>query len=113
MSKNCITCGANKRTGPDLKCDSCRAGIKRERINIGKRSPAYIAGMDLFQQHPAYPLSMIAIVIVQQAVGKRRGLVGTMPCPSCGTGIVHFSVANINGHIWGMCTSKNCLRWMQ
>ena len=37
---------------------------------------------------------------------------GIINCPKC-TGPLHFSIAKINGHIWGRCETEGCLQWMQ
>jgi hypothetical protein len=38
---------------------------------------------------------------------------GEVKCPICPDGIIKYSVADLNGHIWGCCRTKNCVRWMQ
>lgn len=37
---------------------------------------------------------------------------GSIPCPACGSGSLHFSTAS-NGHIHAGCTSEGCVRWME
>jgi hypothetical protein len=44
---------------------------------------------------------------------KGKGGDGTLPCPICKTGTLHYSVAAYNGHLWGTCTTKDCVRWME
>lgn len=44
---------------------------------------------------------------------KGHGGSGTMPCPHCKTGTLHFRVASINGHVHGQCETEGCLRWME
>lgn len=44
---------------------------------------------------------------------KGRGGTGTIKCPVCTTGTLGFSVASYNGHIWGKCSTDNCVGWMQ
>ncbi len=36
---------------------------------------------------------------------------GTITCPICKEPL-HYSRRN-NGHVWGKCTTENCLNWMQ
>ena len=43
---------------------------------------------------------------------KGNGGSGILVCPKCG-GTLHFRVAGCNGHIHGMCETKDCLRWME
>lgn len=49
------------------------------------------------------------------AKGLKRGNGGRgqIPCPCCNGGTLHYSVANYNGHMWGSCSNKECVRWMQ
>lgn len=44
--------------------------------------------------------------------GKGRGGIGEVECPIC-NGRLRYSVAAINGHMWGACSSNGCARWMQ
>lgn len=37
---------------------------------------------------------------------------GTIKCPLC-QGKLRFTVAKINGHVWGKCETDGCLSWMQ
>lgn len=43
---------------------------------------------------------------------KGNGGTGTTECPVC-KGVLRFSVASYNGHMWGQCDTKDCLSWMQ
>lgn len=47
--------------------------------------------------------------------GLKRGSGGNgeLPCPACKTGTIRYSVASLNGHIWGACSTKDCVRWME
>ena len=36
---------------------------------------------------------------------------GKIPCPACGNHL-SFSIAKLNGHIWGKCDTEGCLNWM-
>jgi hypothetical protein len=50
-----------------------------------------------------------------EAKGYKKGNGGkdSLPCPVCKTGTLHYSVASYNGHLWGQCTTKDCVSWMQ
>ncbi len=62
-------------------------------------------------------LRMAVPAVVEDA--KRKGLkkgnggTGEVDCPVCQTGRLCYSVASMNGHIWGTCTTPGCVRWMQ
>jgi hypothetical protein len=47
--------------------------------------------------------------------GLKRGNGGTgsVKCPACEMGIIKYSVASLNGHIWGACSTKGCVQWME
>ena len=42
-----------------------------------------------------------------------NGGTGSLICPSCGTGTINYSVASVNGHIWGRCSTSGCAAWME
>jgi hypothetical protein len=50
-----------------------------------------------------------------KAKGLKKGKGGkdSLPCPACGTGVLHYSVSGYNGHLWGQCETKDCVSWMQ
>ena len=33
-------------------------------------------------------------------------------CPACG-GSLYLSHASLNGHVWGKCSTPNCVAWME
>lgn len=48
-----------------------------------------------------------------RGLGKGHGGTGDLPCPTGCGGILHYSVAAYNGHIWANCSTPNCVRWME
>ena len=44
--------------------------------------------------------------------GIGKGGEGRIPCPVCSTGTLRYSVAALNGHMWGQCSTTNCVSWM-
>ena len=46
-------------------------------------------------------------------LGVGRGGNGKLKCPICKTGKIRYSVASVNGHIWGSCTTEGCVRWIE
>lgn len=44
---------------------------------------------------------------------KGNGGQSELPCPSGCGGTLRYSVASVNGHIWGSCTTKGCVSWME
>lgn len=43
---------------------------------------------------------------------KGKGGNATIVCPIC-KGNLAYSVASINGHLWGTCQTEGCVQWMQ
>ena len=43
---------------------------------------------------------------------KGNGGYGEIDCPIC-KGRLRYSVASVNGHLWGACSNPDCVRWMQ
>lgn len=50
---------------------------------------------------------------IKEKHGSKRGLQDSMPCPVCKTGTLRYSIAGINGHVHGHCSTENCVSWMQ
>lgn len=44
---------------------------------------------------------------------KGNGGGGFVSCPVCKSGTLHYTVAGYNGHMWGRCSTKDCVSWMQ
>jgi hypothetical protein len=44
---------------------------------------------------------------------NRVSATGKVPCAGCGNGEIHLSMAALNGHVWGRCTTKGCVSWME
>lgn len=40
------------------------------------------------------------------------GVSGVLECPCC-AGELSYSIAASNGHIWGSCSTEECVRWME
>jgi len=49
----------------------------------------------------------------KKGLKRGNGGVGSIPCPVCTTGTLSYSVASVNGHMWGKCNTKNCISWME
>lgn len=45
-------------------------------------------------------------------ISDLKGTVGQIKCPACG-GILRWSRAPTNKHVWGKCRTVNCLTWLQ
>lgn len=43
---------------------------------------------------------------------KGHGGEGEILCPLCGSKL-YYTVASLNGHMWGHCTTKGCVSWME
>lgn len=49
----------------------------------------------------------------KRGLKKGQGGKGSLPCPVCKTGTLHYSVASYNGYLWGQCSTSGCVSWMQ
>lgn len=56
---------------------------------------------------------VVARDAIVKAEGKKRGVSGSVPCPICATGSLHYSIASLNGHIHGQCSTDGCVSWME
>jgi hypothetical protein len=59
--------------------------------------------------------AMLAAKEHAKAQGFKQGNGGTgeMPCPTNCGGTLRYSVANVNGHMHAVCSTKDCVRWME
>jgi hypothetical protein len=59
--------------------------------------------------------AMKAVAVDAKAKGFKRGNggAGSVKCPVCESGTLAYSVASYNGHIWGKCSTEDCVSWMQ
>ena len=44
--------------------------------------------------------------------GGKREVAGSLPCPACEVGELHYGIAD-NGHVSGRCTTDNCVAWRE
>lgn len=42
----------------------------------------------------------------------KKDIRSKIPCPRCKSDL-HFSITAYNGHIWGKCSTKDCIRWVE
>lgn len=49
----------------------------------------------------------------EHGLKRGRGGAGSITCPCCTTGTLRYTVAGLNGHLWGACSTTDCVRWMQ
>lgn len=54
-----------------------------------------------------------ALAAIQEHAAGQRGIANVIPCPACGTGQLHYSVARSNGHIHARCSTPGCVTFMQ
>lgn len=38
---------------------------------------------------------------------------GSVQCPECLTGTLHYTISNYNGHIHAQCTTEGCASWIE
>lgn len=67
------------------------------------------------EAHGTFMKALDAVMadVKAKELGQGKGGSGSVPCPVCGTGQILYSVASCNGHVWGHCTTKGCVTWMQ
>jgi len=56
--------------------------------------------------------TMVARAAIVEATNGEVGVEGDIECPYC-CGKLRYSVASLNGHIWGQCSTEGCVRWME
>lgn len=48
-----------------------------------------------------------------KGLGVKHGGRSTMACPTGCGGMLHYTVASVNGHMHAMCSTPDCVRWME
>ena len=43
---------------------------------------------------------------------KGANAAGSVECPMCG-GVLRYTIAGCNGHVWAACETADCIRWME
>ena len=56
-------------------------------------------------------LEALVIIEEQRKLDPECKWSGTIKCPACKCNL-NYSVAQINDHVWGKCSTKDCLSWM-
>ena len=46
-------------------------------------------------------------------LGRGNGGRGNLKCPVCTDGILHYTVAWLNGHMHAKCSTAGCVAWME
>lgn len=84
-----------------------------EEIRAGVPSP------DEVESDEARMMDVLTAMAATQADAKAMGYGigkggrGKFLCPVCKRGQLRYSVAGVNGHIWGKCSTDGCVAWMQ
>lgn len=60
----------------------------------------------------AFARVSIALKVIREATKRKRGVRGTIPCPSCSKPL-HYSVAASNGHVHAKCETPDCTVFLQ
>lgn len=54
----------------------------------------------------------LGLKAIREATGRKRGVSGSIPCPTCSKPL-HYSVAASNGHVHAQCETPDCTGFMQ
>lgn len=120
---------------------SCKAGVSYEKAEDGDNTMIPCIPKHISAEHPAWSCDLFQImsqseaeqdadsrlvvmnrgILIRNAAhndakvrGYRRGNggYGSVPCPACG-GTIRYSVAGLNGHMHGACSTLGCASWME
>lgn len=53
-----------------------------------------------------------AVGLIKSYAKEKQVNGGLIHCPKCEKPL-HFSISNLNGHIWAKCESKDCIQFME
>lgn len=101
------------RTPTDEECELIgrTVGWSAQEVKAGLPSPEEVAAN--FARASDALLAMGAVIedAKSRGFGKGKGGAGEIECPIC-KGRLRYSVASVNGHMWGVCSNPDCVRWM-
>jgi hypothetical protein len=59
------------------------------------------------------PAALVVFALIKEKHPEKADVQDEMACPLCGKGIIKYSIAGSNGHVWARCTTENCVAFMQ
>lgn len=83
-----------------------------DEVKSGLPSPQEVAENYKRSSDMLLALGAVAEDASKHGLKKGSGGNGQIECPIC-KGTLRYSVASLNGHIWGKCDNSECVRWMQ
>lgn len=93
-------------SGPDLPCEKRSIPTEAEAIAETMETVARLYENAEARRHAKEDARA-------KGYGKGHGGRGEVPCSRCKTGRLRYSVASYNGHMHGVCTTPDCVRWME
>ena len=101
------------RRMPCLSSEHCTVECESRELHTREEAEAdYEKTQQIMQQ-----LTQAVTITRQDATDRGlmigRGGVGEVGCPVCSTGTIKYSVASVNGHMWGKCSTAGCVAWME
>lgn len=86
-------------------------------LSCGQRewpSEEYIqARLDEIEEATLRHMKAGSLVAEFREKNKGKDAQESFPCPACEKGTLNLSISAYNGHVWGKCTTDNCLAWME
>ena len=111
--------GVNYDTLVPIPCIG-RVGAKIEPAFCEKKScPTREEAIEIDKERAEHTKRFVVALSAAHDDAKKKGYKkghggkDSLPCPVCKTGTLHYSVASYNGHLWGQCSTKDCMSWMQ
>lgn len=68
---------------------------------------------ELAAEEASYKAYSEGITMARAMIIATKQSKGSIRCPHCNAGDLHFSVASFNGHVRAKCTTDRCLNWME
>lgn len=94
------------REGECLACDKRHFPTPEE---VAKQ----VADIDAHMEQTGRGVAAARFDAEARGFKKGNGGAGSVKCPCCEGGTLHYSVAGYNGHMHGRCSTTGCVSWMQ
>jgi hypothetical protein len=106
--------------GPDLgwcsRAPCLTTSMSKEQVPCDKYEEPTQEEIDKFDAEvkEASDRMMRTIPFIEKIKKKYKGqnVKSTDECPEC-KGVLHFTHAAYNGHVWGKCETEECLNWVE
>lgn len=96
-----------------MDADKCEVTCEQRKLPTREEAEAEVVRSDEAVQKTLFALRVAKEHAKVHGFKTGSGGRGSMACPTKCGGTLHYSVASVNGHMHGRCTTDDCVQWME